>query len=68
MLIDPEDPELHQIFFDDNIFYNQSNSIVDVRNKNGTVIPHHQAKDKYIVKVDTYKAIFNPNYFIEKVF
>ncbi|OMJ88502.1 hypothetical protein SteCoe_9536 [Stentor coeruleus] len=67
LLIDEDDYETQHIFFDDNINFD-SPKIVDVRNVvTGESIPFAKCINKYIFKVDSYRAITEPDYFYESI-
>lgn len=81
--IDMNDKEIHQIFFDDNVFLNEYKKkkklIVDVRDasksalnsklnlENGESIEPEVFLDKYVVKVNSLQAIMDEEYFIKKI-
>lgn len=56
----------YYVFFDDNIFIGKQRSIVDVRDiSSGASIEDPELERKYCVPVNAYRAIVEPNYFIE---
>jgi len=64
LLVDPDDPTVHEVFFDDNIERDRAH-IVNVRNaKTGEPIPFAQTNHRHLVKAEPYLAITDPNYFI----
>jgi len=65
-LVDEEDKSIHPIFFDDNFWPNSDQSILDCRNLySGKQISEPQ--NIFAVHVDPYRAILEPNYFIEQL-
>lgn len=68
LLIDDADYDTHHIFFDDNIRSDPSKNIVDVRDLiTGEQIPFKRAINKYIVIVDSEKAILENDYFVKRI-
>ena len=67
VFIDTANPSIHHIFFDDNA-YDEPTSIVDVRDlATGKPMPIARAWNKYVVNVDTYRAITDTDYFIKSI-
>jgi hypothetical protein len=65
--VDQQDYSTHHIFFDDNI-EEFGPSCVDVRDLvTGDVIPTTKALGKFAVKVDSFRAIVDPDYFIKEL-
>ena len=65
-LIDESDFGTQHIFFDDTI--NTQSNEVDIRNLiTGEPIAYQSAIDKYIVRVETHKAILENDYFVKKI-
>ncbi len=68
LLIDETDYGTHQIFFDDNIGENPIHSILDVRDlTTGEPVSYGRAMNKFIVQVESSRAILEDDYFIKKV-
>lgn len=68
LLIDDADYETQHIFFDDHISDNPLDSIVDVRDLiTGETIPYKRAVNKFMVRVESDKAILEPDYFTKKI-
>ena len=68
LLIDDADYETQQIFFDDGVSDDPKHSIVDVRDLiTGEIIPYKRAINKFIVRVESDKAIMESDYFIKKI-
>eukprot|EP00697_Spironema_sp_BW2_P004450 gnl/Spiro4/16054_TR8629_c0_g1_i1.p1 gnl/Spiro4/16054_TR8629_c0_g1~~gnl/Spiro4/16054_TR8629_c0_g1_i1.p1 ORF type:complete len:382 (+),score=46.81 gnl/Spiro4/16054_TR8629_c0_g1_i1:37-1146(+) len=66
LLVDPADPENHQIFIDDNIVPDKN--IVDARHAvTGQPLPYEYAINRFLVKCDTYRAILEEDYFIKLI-
>lgn len=56
-----------QIIFDDHIELHDAH-IVDLRYEDdASEVPLAHARDRYAVGVDTYQAVLNDNYFVEKL-
>ena len=67
LLLDPSDYTTQHIFFDDSIEENDAKCI-DVRNLvNGEVLPYKKTVNKYIVRVDSYRAITEADYFMKQI-
>lgn len=67
LLIDPTDYNTLQLFFDDNIGVD-SGRIVDVRDVvTGESIPFKKAINKFIYRVDPYRAIVEADYFFKSI-
>ena len=65
-LIDPYDLDTLQIFFDNDLDkYPEKIDTIDVNTKKK--LDENYTKDKFIVNVDSYKAICDPLYFIKKI-
>jgi len=65
--VDPDNYNTLQIFFDDSIELGDDN-IVDVKNVvTRESIPIEQSHGKYIVKVDTLRAITDNDYFYKMI-
>ncbi len=68
LLIDEADYDTHQIFFDDNISDDPAHSIVDVRDLiTGETMLYKRTINKFIVRVESDKAILETDYFIKKI-
>jgi len=66
-IIDEEDKDVLQLFFDDNID-GTDESIVDARSLNtGKPLSRKEALEKHLVIVDTFKAISDPDYFLSLI-
>lgn len=67
MTMDPEDPDVHAMFFDDNILPHDPH-IVDVRDaRNGEVVDYFSTtKDIHLLHVEPLEAIQNEDFFIER--
>ncbi|KAF1317999.1 hypothetical protein FI667_g14343, partial [Globisporangium splendens] len=67
MTMDPEDPSVHVLFFDDNILP-QEPHIVDARNvRNGDVLDFDEiTKGTHLMRVEPLDAIQNEDFFIER--
>ncbi|OMJ90965.1 hypothetical protein SteCoe_6530 [Stentor coeruleus] len=67
LLIDENDYQIQHIFFDDNIDI-ENPKIVDVRDVvTGEPIPFKRSINKYIFRVDSYRAIVEQDYFYKSV-
>jgi hypothetical protein len=65
LLVDQTDYSTQHIFFDDNIGEDHS-KIVDVRDVvTGEPLPYKRVANKYIYRVDSYKAIIEHDYFLK---
>lgn len=65
LLVDQSDYTTQHIFFDDNVG-EDSSRIVDVRDVvTGEVLPFKRTANKYIFRVDPYKAIIETDYFLK---
>lgn len=67
-LIDPEDKDILQVFFDDNVIMEKSDlGIIDVRNINGNNIDFLTRLDHNLVMVQPLESVFRENYFMERL-
>ena len=67
MTIDTRDTATHSIFFDDKILDTAAH-IVDLRDvSNGKRVDFEQAKGLYLIRVESFHAIQNHKYFIERL-
>ena len=67
LLIDQADHATQHIFFDDNAD-DEDDCIVDVRDVNThEVIPWKRFMNRYVVKVEPFRAILEPDYFIKSI-
>lgn len=67
LLIDENDYNVQHVFFDDNIDIDQS-KIVDVRDViTGEPIPFKKSINKYIFRVDPYRAVVEQDYFYKSL-
>lgn len=58
----------YTVFFDDNIFLGQTNSIVDIRDKwSGMSVCDAEIESKYCVPVNAFKAIVDLDYFVNEL-
>jgi hypothetical protein len=67
MLVDENDYSVQHIFFDDNIDL-ETSKIVDVRDMvTGEALPFKKCINKYIFRVDPYRAIVENDYFYKSI-
>eukprot|EP00123_Amoebidium_parasiticum_P020601 comp5338_c0_seq1/m.1323 comp5338_c0_seq1/g.1323 ORF comp5338_c0_seq1/g.1323 comp5338_c0_seq1/m.1323 type:complete len:465 (-) comp5338_c0_seq1:145-1539(-) len=68
-LVNPEDTNYRQVFFDDNIETDGGlRNIVDVRNpRTEEPLPLATSLEHYLVRVEPFEAIPNPDYFIDQL-
>ena len=67
-MINPFDFNVHHIFFDDNIKYDEFKSIVDCRNIiNEKELDDNFIRNKFIIKCDSLNAAINHEYFYNKI-
>lgn len=67
LLIDESDFSVQHIFFDDNVQITHG-KIIDVRDVvTGETIPFKKAINKYIFRVDSYRAVVEPDYFYKSL-
>ena len=63
--IDPTQPGVHEVFFDDNVFADEDR-IVDARDvKTGAGLPSHLTRGAHVVRVSPFDAIMKGDYFVE---
>jgi len=68
LLIDDADYETQHIFFDDNLSDNPAHSIIDIRDLiTGEPVSYKRAINKFVVRVESDKAILENDYFIKKI-
>ena len=68
LMLNPFDFNVHHIFFDDNIKYNEFKSIVDCRNIiNEEELNDDFIRNKFIIKCDCLNAATNNEYFYNKI-
>ncbi|XP_063931671.1 uncharacterized protein LOC135143692 [Zophobas morio] len=68
LVVDPNDTEIYQIFFDDNVSLDErEKNIVDVRTTGGMRLKISNSENFAIVKVIPAYAVINDNYFINEL-
>jgi hypothetical protein len=67
LLVDPSNPHVHPVFFDDNIGEHEA-GIVDVRHSHtGEPIPFRLTKNVFLVRANAAEAVRDPQYFVKQL-